>query len=116
MYREFIVPEDEEILNAIGEWPQTEESGARSFALQGREGDSLTFSYDVLSRSVRARWTGSNGDELLDIYREGATRLHLSSTPSAKLISIDFDLGECTGVMDIQVAPILSVRDRLLYA
>ncbi|MFI2759562.1 hypothetical protein ACH5A3_11875 [Streptomyces echinatus] len=115
MHREFIVPEDEKILEAIGTWPETEESGARLLKWEGSEGDSLTLSYDVLSRSVRARWTGRDGNELLDMYREGASRLTVSSSPSAALISIEFNTGECAGALEIQVTPSLSVRDRLLY-
>ncbi|GGP31353.1 hypothetical protein GCM10018980_65220 [Streptomyces capoamus] len=115
MYREFIVPDDEEILDLIGEWPDTVDSGARLLTWQGSEGDSLTFSYDTLSRSVRARWTSGNGDELLDLYREGATRLRVSSTASATYISVEFHMGECAGEVVIQASPKLSVQDRLLY-
>ncbi|KMS86265.1 hypothetical protein ABZT16_25810 [Streptomyces flaveolus] len=115
MYREFIVPQDEEILNAIGEWPQADESGARLLTWQGSEGASLTFSYDTLSRSVRVRWMHGNGDVVLDLYREGATRLTVSSTASATYISIEFHMGECAGEVVIQASPELSVQDRLLY-
>ncbi|MEU6594295.1 hypothetical protein ABZ923_34685 [Streptomyces sp. NPDC046881] len=115
MYREFIVPEDEEILNEVGEWPLVDESGARLLTWQGSEGDSLAFSYDTLTRSVRVRWTRDNGDELLDLYREGATRLTVSSTASATYISVEFHMGECAGEVVIQASPKLSVQDRLLY-
>ncbi|GAA2471052.1 hypothetical protein GCM10023100_28810 [Actinocorallia cavernae] len=116
MYRDFIVPDDEEVLDKIGEWPETDENGARVITCRPDDvGDVLTFSYETLSRSVRARWTKSNGEDVLDIYREGATRLTVSSASQARHILIEFHMGECAGVMEIQVSPSLSVRDRLLY-
>ncbi|MER7917842.1 MULTISPECIES: hypothetical protein [unclassified Streptomyces] len=116
MYREFIVPDDEEVFNKIGEWPEADENGARAITCQPDDGgDALIFSYDTLSRSVRVRWTKRNGDDVLDIYREGATRLTFSSASQAKHIVIEFNLGECAGVLEIQVSPSLSVQDRLLY-
>jgi hypothetical protein len=116
MYREFTVPDDEEIFSLIGEWPTMDENGTRTLTWRQSEGDSLILSYDPLSRSVRARWTSGNGDELLDVYREGATRLTASATPSATQLSVEFHMGECVGEMQIQVAPKFRIQDRLLYA
>jgi hypothetical protein len=114
MYREFAVPDDEEIFSVIGEWPAMDENATRTLTWRQNEGDSLILSYNPLSRSVRARWTSGNGDELLDVYREGATRL--TATPSATHLSIEFHMGECTGEIQIQVAPKFRIQDRLLYA
>ncbi|MEU9592410.1 hypothetical protein AB0D84_22235 [Streptomyces sp. NPDC048193] len=82
----------------------------RTLTLQDAFGQTLVLSYDVLSRSVRVCWTNEDGIQLLDVFREGATRLSVTGG-----ISVDFHLGECAGVMDIQVTPALSVRDRLLF-
>lgn len=56
-----------------------------------------------------------NGDVLLDLYREGATRLTVSSTASATFTSVEFNMGECAGEVVIQTSPKLSMQDRLLY-
>ncbi|MGX4688755.1 hypothetical protein [Streptomyces sp. JNUCC 63] len=115
MYREFFTPDDEEVYEAIGEWPDSDENGARILTLRDVSGQSLTLSYDALGRSVRVRWVSNQGVEMVDVYREGATRLSFTSGGSAMNISIDFHMGECAGVMDIQVAPHLAVQDRLLF-
>lgn len=115
MYREFIYPDDKEVYEAIGEWPDSDEIGARILTLQDDAGQSLTFSYDGLARSIRIRWVNHQGIEIVDFFREGATRLSFTSGHSTKNIVIDFHSGECTGTMEIQVTPHLSVRDRLLF-
>lgn len=115
MYREFLAPSDEDVFEAIGEWPESDESGASVLAWYDHDGGSLVLSYDVLARSVRVRWTNGRGDELLDVYRESATRLAFGRTQVATHAIVEFHMGECAGTMEIQVAPSLSVRDRLLY-
>ncbi|WP_333772789.1 hypothetical protein [Streptomyces sp. IBSBF 3136] len=114
MHREFLAPRDEEVLDAIGQWPDTDESGARVLGWHSDDGASLVLSYDVLGRSVRVRWT-NGGELLLDIFRESATRLAFTSDSSAMNVSVDFHMGESAGALEIQVAPSFSVRDRLLF-
>ncbi|MEV6617182.1 hypothetical protein AB0N31_25700 [Streptomyces sp. NPDC051051] len=116
MYREFIIPDDEEIHETTGEWPCSDESGARVLALRNDSGQSLVLSYDAPARSVRIRWVDDRGIEVLDVFRESATRLSFTSGRSTQHISIDFDMGECTGTMEIRVTPHLSVSDRLLFS
>lgn len=115
-YRQLVVPEEEEILDALGEWPDATEDGARVLTWRDSGGGSLTFSYDVLARSVRVRWISGEGHQVMDVYREGATRLTPTSTSAAKHLSVEFHTGECRGTMEIQVTPHFSVQDRLLFA
>ncbi|MFJ4696120.1 hypothetical protein [Streptomyces sp. NPDC088766] len=115
VYREFLTPDDEEVYEAIGEWPDSDENGTRILTLEDASGQSIAFSYDALARSVRIRWVNDQGIEMLDSFREGATRLSVTSEQSTKHISIDFHTGECAGTMVIQVAPHFSVHDRLLF-
>ncbi len=115
MYREFLTPDDEEVYEATGEWPESDESGARVLTLRDDSGQSIIFSYDAPARSVRIRWVNDRGVEMLDFFRESATRLSFASGQSTKHMSIDFHTGECVGVMEIQVTPHLWVRDRLLF-
>ncbi|MET8663268.1 hypothetical protein ABZV87_02915 [Streptomyces tendae] len=115
MYREFIVPDDQEILEAIGEWPETEEDGeARCLTLQGEEQECILLSYDALGRSVRVRWRNREGKETLDIFREGATRMSVHNGKSVTYLSLEFHVGECAGKMEIQVFPHFTLRDQLL--
>ncbi|GJF22141.1 hypothetical protein ABT322_03760 [Streptomyces flaveolus] len=115
MYQEFLTPDDEEVYKALGEWPDSNEDGVRTLTLRDASGQTLVFSYDVLSRSVSMRWTNEQGAELLDVFREGATRLSVAGGGTGTGISVDFHMGECAGATDIRVTPALSVRDRLLF-
>lgn len=115
MYREFFAPDDEDVYEAAGEWPDVDESGARVLLWGDEHGGSLTFSYNVLERSVRIRWVNAGGGELLDIYRESATRLKFTSAAAVIQFCVEFDMGECSGVLEVQVAPTVNVQDRLLY-
>ncbi|MFG2814366.1 hypothetical protein [Streptomyces sp. NPDC048410] len=110
----FLAPGDEEVFDTVGEWPEIQESGARVLTWHSGNGV-LVLSYEAVSRSVRVRWSSAAGDVLLDVYREGATRLAFTSTPSTVAARIDFSVGECAGVMEIDIAPRISVRDRLLF-
>ncbi|MYS37847.1 YD repeat-containing protein [Streptomyces sp. KhCrAH-43] len=115
MYREFLTPDDEEVYEATGQWPDADEGGARVLTLHDDAGQSVVFSYDAVGRSVRIRWVNDQGVDMLDVFREGATRLSFSSGNSAKGISVDFHTGECAGTLEIQVTPRISVSDRLLF-
>jgi hypothetical protein len=115
VHREFLTPNDEEVHEAVGEWPDSDESGTRILTLRDDSGQSLILSYDALARSVRIRCANDQGIEMLDLFRESATRLSFTSGQSTKHIHIDFRTGECAGTMEIQVTPHLSVHDRLLY-
>lgn len=117
MYREFIVPDDQEILEAIGDWPETEEdSEARLLVFRGEGGESIRFTYDALARSVRVLWKNGQGETLVDIFREGATRLVVHSGNSCAYIALDFVMGECAGKMEIQVHPKMAVKDHILFS
>ncbi|MEV7195093.1 hypothetical protein AB0N81_25285 [Streptomyces sp. NPDC093510] len=117
MYQEFVVPDDQEVLETIGEWPETEEdSEARVLTLQGEGDEQMYLSYDALARSVRVRWKNSSGEKTLDIFREGATRMAVHSSSRSTYFSIEFQMGECAGKMSIQVFPNLAVTDQLLFA
>lgn len=115
MYGEFFTPDDEEVYDVIGEWPDSDEDGTRFLTFQDASGQSLVFSYHALERSVRVRWMNNQGVELMDVYREGATRLSFTPGKSTRSISIEFHMGECAGVMDVQVAPYVAIQDRLLF-
>ncbi|GHF06497.1 hypothetical protein E5082_13995 [Streptomyces griseoluteus] len=114
MYSEFLIPGDDEIFDTIGEWPEIQENGARVLTWHSDDGV-LVLSYEAVTRSVRVLWSNNDGDSLMDVYREGATRLAFTSTSSTVGAQIDFSVGECAGVMEIDISPRVSVRDRLLF-
>lgn len=76
----------------------------------------IQFSYDTLGRSVRILWKNKHGEEILDVFREGATRMAVQSDKGATYISLDFHMGESAGRMEIRVLPNMAVKDQLLFA
>ncbi len=116
MHREFIVPGDHEVLEVIGEWPESDEdSDARLLTLQDEGDKCIMLSYEALARSVRARWKNRRGREILDIFHDGATQMTVHSDSSTARILIKFHMGECVGDREIQALPYLAVTDRLLF-
>ncbi|MEU1481625.1 hypothetical protein [Streptomyces sp. NPDC005760] len=116
MYREFIAPSDQEIIEQLGEWPEVEEeSGARTLTFRGSGGESILFSYDTLARSVRVRWENREGELVLDLFRESATRMNVHSDSASSRILVDFEMGECEGRMEISIIPSMVIRDQLIF-
>ncbi|BAC70970.1 hypothetical protein AQJ43_02310 [Streptomyces avermitilis] len=115
MHREFTVPDDHEILDTLGEWPETDEDGsARLLKLSGGEDGDVLLSYDSLSQSVRVRWINPAGEKILDLFREGAIKMSVTATANNTSITLDFSLGECSGEINIQISPRLVITDRIL--
>ncbi|MEV6393627.1 hypothetical protein AB0M39_02410 [Streptomyces sp. NPDC051907] len=115
MYREFAVPDDLTIFEALGEWPEEIDEDIRQLTLRENEGGSLVLSYAPLGRSVRIIWKNSDGRTTLDLFREGATRLNVTIEPPASGLTIDFHMGGCAGELSIQILPALCVTERLLF-
>jgi hypothetical protein len=117
VYREFIIPGDQEVFEAVGEWPEAEEEGsARILTMPGADGAKILLSYDALGQSVRLRWINPAGEQILDLFREGATRLTAAATADGPFISIEFDLGEHNGKIELQFSPHLTITDRILFS
>lgn len=112
MYREFIVPSDQEILEAVCEWPE-EEGETRIITLQGENSDSIIFSYNSLATSIRILWKNEDSEEVLDIFREGATLMRVGSTAHGSFISIQFDTGDFSGRTEISISSKFRVTDQL---
>ncbi|MDH6607733.1 hypothetical protein M2164_003368 [Streptomyces sp. SAI-208] len=116
MYREFIAPSDQEIIERLGEWPEVEEeSGARMLTFRGSSGESILLSYDTLARSVRVRWENREGELILDLFRESATSMTVQADSASSRILIDFEMGECGGRMEISITPSMAIRDQLIF-
>jgi hypothetical protein len=114
--QQFIVPDDVEVLEAIGEWPEVDDEGTRVITCRGENGESLVVSYSPIEGSVRVRWRKNDGDELLDLFHEGATRLMVSSGRQGNHVVAEYHAGDFAGNLDIQTSPHFAVRDRLFLA
>ncbi|MFJ6699317.1 hypothetical protein ACIQM4_24990 [Streptomyces sp. NPDC091272] len=116
MYNEFTTPEQQEFLDTFGEWPVVIEGNVHQVTLYDEKRETLVLSFDPLGQSIRIRWTDSDGRELLDVFREGATHLRITNAPGSAGLVAQFKLEEQIGEMHIQVFPGISIRDQMLFA
>ncbi|WP_146214546.1 hypothetical protein [Streptomyces sp. ICBB 8177] len=117
IYRQFCVPADEEILAEVGELPKAleGEDDARILRVESTGGESLGISYSAVGRSIRVWWT-REGRELVDLYREGAVRMDVSSEGKRTRIVVESDYGECKGSLEIQIYPEISVVEKVIFS
>ncbi|GGU71347.1 hypothetical protein GCM10010211_41170 [Streptomyces albospinus] len=76
-------------------------------------GQDLTFSYNVTAGSVRVQLRDAQ-DVVVDVFREGATRLRIASDKTQSSLMVDFDAGEFCGSLCVQIFPRAKITDRLL--
>lgn len=115
MSREFVVPSDLEVFEKLEVWPEEDDEGVRLLTFPSEGRGKFIFSYDSLGSSVRLRWSDEAGEEVLDVFREGATLMRVESGVSLKAISVTFDLNGLSGTLNIQVAPTVGILDRMLF-
>ena len=114
-FREFLVPSDDEILDTFGVDVEPIDDFIRGFTLDDPEhdGGTLAFSYDVPGRSVRCRWT--RGDKvLLDVFREGATRLTVWWRSGTGGIDVTIETDSLEGRFAVTLEEGISITDSLL--
>jgi hypothetical protein len=115
--REFLVPSDEEWLDALGVEPEPVdgEIAVRRVRCTTDAGDLLDLIFDLPGNSIRCRW--QRGEiVLVDIFREGACRLSVRSGRGEAHLVVSFDTEGLRGELAIQVLPDIRVDDRLLFA
>lgn len=115
--REFIVPTDEEVLDALGVEPESSEPGAatRVVRIPRDEGELITLSYDAPGGSVRLQLHDHQRLKL-DIFQEGAERLRIDSASGSTVIAIEFRTESTVGRLEVQVWPDLVIRGQSLLA
>jgi hypothetical protein len=115
-YRQFVVPADAEILDALGVEPEpsADEPTIRSIRVDSGAGEQVVFSYDVPGRSVRVRWL-RDSTPVLDLYRESATRLTVESGRGEARLTVTFESEGLGGDLEVQVYPAVRITDSLLF-
>ncbi|SFW86871.1 hypothetical protein [Amycolatopsis australiensis] len=115
-FRELVVPSALEVLECVGVEPVAPEPGSTvqelTFEADGR--NSVSFSYDVIGRSVRVIWKA--GDRtILDIFREGAVRIEFRQDGDDTVVDADFETDSLGGNIEVRVGGEVQVKDKLLF-
>jgi hypothetical protein len=115
-YRQFVVPDDEMVLEVLGVLAEVgEEAAVRTLRFSDPDAaeGSVELTYDVPGRSVRCRWV-RGGAVLLDVFREGATALSVASGGDGAVVEVRFETESLAGVLRVAVQPRVSICDELL--
>lgn len=117
-YREFRAPDEVDLFDALGDTATIIDSGdpdVRSFAITVDDKNELTFSYSLPGRSIRVLWH-YGGDLILDIFREGATRLEIQRDSHSSFVIVEFSVDSIGGQLEIQIKPRIAFKDQMLFS
>jgi hypothetical protein len=97
------VPSDDEFVDAFGSTPEPEDEPWIKLVRV----EDVLLSFDELAASVRVRWF--SGDELVvDLYRERASRMLVSSGEGESHVVVEFEDGE----MHVRIHPSVRITSR----
>ncbi|MCR6483212.1 hypothetical protein M8542_10325 [Amycolatopsis sp. OK19-0408] len=115
-FRELVVPSALEVLEIIGVEPLVPESGSsvQVLVFDVDDDNSVSFSYDVVGRSVRILWK-SGKRVALELFREGAVLIRFHQGEDATSIEVDFETDSLAGTMELKVLPEVQIKDKLLF-
>ncbi|MEV4920793.1 hypothetical protein AB0K47_28805 [Streptomyces tirandamycinicus] len=116
MSSEFITPEPQDFVNALGVEPNISGDTQRTLKLSDVIGEDVTFSYDAVGGSVRVAWRAASGGDLISIYREGATLLRIIEDDDGTRLLIEFRTRDTVGELRVQVFPELSISESQLLS
>jgi hypothetical protein len=114
-YRPFEVPDDEEIFDRLGLQPTPvpgDEPTVRRLDAENADGRRLLLLYDRVGRSIRVQLIEPDGI-VLDLFREGATRLLVASF-SSRSVTIEFCTDELGGTLELDLGDPIRITDKLL--
>jgi hypothetical protein len=114
-YFEFLVPEDTELLEAFGVASEADdaEDSTRVLHITGESDEEIVLSYNIPGRSINLRYSRA-GVNIVEIFREGATRFSVGNKDHRTSILLTFESGSLTGEIRVQVWPNIHIEDRLL--
>ncbi|MCE7081594.1 hypothetical protein [Streptomyces sp. ST2-7A] len=117
VYREFVVPSDEEIIEEFGVIPEVvSEFEAKRLDFSSVMEGGVVLTYDALARSIAIIWKNFSGEVIVDIFKEGATRMSVVSFDGTSQISLRFDSGEVEEELFLQIFPRPKLTGRGLFS
>jgi hypothetical protein len=115
-HERFEVPDDEEIFESLGLWPDPvagEEPWVRRLTNQDSAGRQLILHYDSLGRSVSIQLVEAQG-VVVEILREGAVRL-LPARSSATVVTVEFRSDDQAGSMELDFGDPVRITEKTLF-
>ncbi|MCR3746313.1 hypothetical protein LX88_000251 [Lentzea californiensis] len=97
------MPSDDEILDAFGVIPETEDEPW----IKVVRVEDVLLSFDELAASVRVRWF-QDGEPVVDLYREGASRVLVRSGRGESHAVVEFADGE----LAVRIHPSVRITSR----
>lgn len=112
---EFVAPSDADMLDTLGVSPEAaeDEPSVRLLRMTSGRGDEVLISYDLPGRSFRIQVV-SRGVISVDLLRESATRLTVTSSGGTTTFKVAFQSERLAGDLEVQVGSTVVVRDRML--
>ncbi|MFJ2267433.1 hypothetical protein ACIOHO_13835 [Streptomyces sp. NPDC087849] len=116
MPSEFVTPDPQEIVNALGVEPEITGETQRTVNLVDVTGEDLTLSYDAVGQSVNVRWCTPLGKVKLNLFREGAILLRVQEGGGATQLVVEFETRDTAGELRLQVFPEVSITETSLFS
>ncbi|WP_406494951.1 hypothetical protein OG936_13960 [Streptomyces sp. NBC_00846] len=116
MPAEFVTPDPQDVVNALGVEPEITGETQRTVNLADVTGEDLTLSYDAVGQSVTVRWCTPSGKVILNLFREGAILLRVQEGDGETKIVVEFETRDTTGELRLQVFPEVSITETSLFS
>ncbi|MFF3262582.1 hypothetical protein ACFYWO_25865 [Streptomyces sp. NPDC002932] len=116
MPSEFVTPDPQEIVNALGVEPEVTGETRRTIDLVGVTGEDLKFSYDAVGQSVAVRWCTGSGAVMLSLFREGAILLRVQEGDGETQLVVEFETRDTAGELRLRVFPEVSLTETSLFS
>lgn len=113
---EFVTPDPQEIVNALGVEPEATGKTQRIINLADVTGEDLIFSYDAVGQSVAVRWCAPSGKVILNLFREGARLFRVEEWNGRTQLVVKFETGDTVGEFRLQVFPEVSIAETSLLS
>ncbi|MFG3285556.1 hypothetical protein [Streptomyces sp. NPDC048111] len=114
--QEFVAPEAQKIINALGVMPEL--TGERQWSVHLAEvtGEDVVFSYDTQWRSVRIVWNTPEGAPRVKLFREGAKLLRVAEERGETSLIVEFGTRDSDGTLTLQVFPAVAISDEVMLS
>ncbi|MFD6658907.1 hypothetical protein ACFWEB_27630 [Streptomyces parvus] len=116
MQKQFVTPDPQDLVNALGVEPEITGEAQMTLTLLDVTNEDLTFSYNLIGKSVSVHWNTESGNPKLKLFREGATLLRIQEGDGVTALVVEFTTQDTMGVLELQIFPNVSVMETSLLA